>query len=350
MNALELQNPVSISDERLCDATCLSSRYVLDFFGRDRGMSLLSGAALLEPQHSAPATLSKLDYWQLCLNSVNKYDDEGHGCLSRPMPKSSWSMVFSAVNQMETLGRGLKRIAELLPVLQCGVHASVGYCSRYAHLTLKTDDQFPQSTRSERYLDLIATVFLCILLWGAEREFLPEKIRLSSLLEPEDGYLLAGLSRKGTERNGFGTTISFSLADLGIQLGARRYESWGIHETSVFRRLYSDLCHSAFASSDEILSDVRHLLTTGMLSQHGVAKELGLSVATLQRRLAMAGTNFRQLSRGLRKEQLSSLLATSAPLEDIAQEMGFSDRRSLTRACHDWLGVTPTAYRQKSAL
>ena len=346
MNAMVLSTPEAMPQHMATSVRHLSARYVLDLFGEDRGMSLLSGACLLEPGDSAPAVVSKLDFWQLCLNSVNQYNDEGHRCLSRPMPKSSWSMVFTAVNQMENLGGGLKRIAELLPVLQCGVHASVGYCARYAHLTFRTDEHFLRDTRSERYLDLIATVFLCILLWGAEQEFLPEKVRLSSELDPDDGYLLAGLSRKGFERFGNGTTISFSLADLGIRLGARRYESWGIHETTIFRRLYSNLCHNAFAASDEIVSDVRHLRVKGMLSQSDVARHLGVSVATLQRRLAMSGTNFRQLSREVRSGQLSSLLATSARLDDIADEMGFSDRRSLTRACQDWLGVTPSVYRQ----
>lgn len=323
----------------------LSTRYIFEFFGQPRAMSLLNHAGILQADGTAPDEISKADYWQMCLDSINLYDDEGHGCLTRPLPKSSWAMVFSAVNQMETLGDGLKRIAELLPVLQCGVRASVGYCSRYAHLTFKREDNIEPTSRSERYLDLIGTCFLCILLWGAEREFQPERLRVSSVLNPDDGYMLAGLSRQKFDRVGTGTTISFRHEDLTIKLGTRRYQYWGAHETSVFRRLYSNLVYSNSFDRDNITDHIRQLLSGGMYSQANVARELGISVATLQRRLAMCGTTFRQLSKDVRSEQLASLLVTSGDLEDIAVEIGFSDRRSLTRACSDWFGMTPSKFR-----
>lgn len=323
----------------------LSSRYVLEFFGQSRAMTLLKHAGILQPSGTLPDEISKADYWQMCLDSINLYDDEGHGCLTRPLPKSSWAMVFSAVNQMETLGDGLKRIAELLPVLQCGVRASVGYCSKYAHLTFKSEDHIQPTNRSERYLDLIGTCFLCILLWGAEREFQPERMRVSSVLNPNDGYMLAGLSRQKFDRFGTGATISFRHEDLTIKLGTRRYQYWGTHETSVFRRLYSNLVYANSFDRDDITDDVCRLISGGTYSQGDIARKLGISVATLQRRLQMCGTSFRQLSRDVRSEQLASLLATSGDLEDIASEIGFSDRRSLTRACSDWFGMTPSKFR-----
>lgn len=323
----------------------ISTRYVFEFFDRPRALALLKNAGILNGSGTAPDKISKADYWQMCLDGINIYDDEGHGCLTRPLPKSSWAMVFSAVNQMESLGDGLKRIAELVPVLQCGVRASVGYCSRYAHLTFKSEDGVVPTNRSERYLDLIGTCFLCAILWGAEREFQPERLRVSSVLTPEDGYMLAGLSRQRFDRCGTGTTISFRLEDLGIRLGTRRYQYWATHETSVFRRLYSNLVYANSFDRDDITDEVCRLLSDGTYAQGTVARELGVSVATLQRRLAMCGTTFRQLSRDVRSQQLASLLVTSGDLEDIAIEMGFSDRRSLTRACTDWFGMTPSKFR-----
>lgn len=324
---------------------CLSLHYVLDFFGPEEGMALLANARLLAPDGSPPEQVSKVAFWQLCLTNINLHDDEGHGILSRKLPKSSWSMVVSAVNQMDNLGNGLRRITELLPVLQCGVTASLGYSARYAHLSFGHAADFPATSRSERYLDLIATWFLCVLLWGAGKEFKPERVRFSTLLDPQDGYMLAGLSND-FERGGTGTTISFRLADLGIPLGVRRLQSWGANETSVYRRLHARLGSAEPRPADQTVADVRELLVSGRLAQPEVAKTLGMSVATLQRRLAAADTSFRELSRGIRREQLSTLLKTSSSIDAIAQEMGFSDRRSLTRACQDWFGMTPSSYRR----
>lgn len=323
----------------------LSSRYVLDFFGSDRAMALLGAAGLLDHTGRPPDVVSKVAFWRLCLTNINLYNDEGHGILGRSLPKSTFAMVVTAVNQMDTLGNGLKRITELLPALQCGIQASLGYSARYAHLSLTNADDFPPTSRTERYLDLLATWFLCVLLWGTEREFKPELVRLSALLDSEDGYMLAGLSND-FERSDHGTTISFALDDLDIALGVRRYQSWGANETAVYLRLHSTLGEAAPHHSDRIASEVRRLLTSANLSQKQVARELGMSVATLQRRLATSGTSFRSLSRAVRSEQLAALLATTSGLDAIAEELGYSDRRSLTRACQDWFGMTPSKYRQ----
>lgn len=323
----------------------LSSNYVVDFFGRDRAMALLRSAGLLDQAGRPPGVISKLAFWQLCLTNINRYNDEGHGILSRTLPKSSWAMVVTAVNQMDSLGNGLKRITELVPALQCGIQTSLGYSARYAHLSFANASDLPLTSRTERYLDLIATWFLCVLLWGAEREFKPELVRCSALLDPEDGYMLAGLSND-FERSGQGATISFCLDDLDIALGIRRYQSWGTNETAVYLRLHSRLDDAAPRHSDRTASEVRRLLKSAHLSQRQVARELGMSVATLQRRLATSGSSFRSLSRSVRSEQLAALLATSSGLDAIAEELGYSDRRSLTRACQDWFGMTPSKFRQ----
>ena len=326
---------------------CLSSNYLLDFFGPGRGMDLLNRAGLLDPDNLAPEFISKMDLWRICIDVMNQSDDEGHGLLARPLPKGSWSMVYSAVNQMDNLGEGLKRFAELLPVLQCGIEANLGYCSQYAHLSFNVTKELTPSRHLERYLDMTATVFLCALLWGAEREFFPEKVTLPSTLNPEDGYLIAGLPHQGIERGKNGTKISFRLSDLDVRLGARKHQAWGTHELSVYRRILYSRGTAPGPESDRTVQEIRRLLETGMHTQNEAARELGLSVSTLQRRLAMAETSFRQLSRDIRSQQLASLLITSGDLEDIASEMGFSDRRSLTRACQDWLGDTPSNYRRK---
>ena len=326
---------------------CLSSNYLLDFFGPGRGTDLLNRAGLLDPDNQVPEFISKMDLWRICIDVMNQSDDEGHGLLARPLPKGSWSMVYSAVNQMDNLGEGLKRFVELVPVLQCGIETNLGYCSQYAHLSFNVTRDLASNRHLERYLDMASTVFLCALIWGAEREFFPERVTLPSTLNPDDGYLIAGLPHQGIERGKSGTKISFRLSDLDVRLGARKHQAWGTHELSVYRRILHSRSPALGPQSDGIVHEVRRLLETGIPTQNEAARELGLSISTLQRRLAMANTSFRQLSRDIRSQQLASLLITSGDLEDIASEMGFSDRRSLTRACQDWLGDTPSNYRRR---
>jgi AraC-like DNA-binding protein len=116
--------------------------------------------------------------------------------------------------------------------------------------------------------------------------------------------------------------------------------------------MFLDLIGKRSSIADEeqpesaIVSRLRHVLNRENLSQQEIARAFGMSVATLQRRLAESGHSFREVSRQIRVEKLRSLLATDSSLDDIAVQVGFSERRSLWRACQDWLGVSPAGYRR----
>lgn len=332
------------------DVTHVSAKYVFDVFGTERGMALLNSANLLDSGFRAPDRITKLDYWFLCVDSINLFNDEGHACLSRPLPKSTWSLIFSAVSQAKTLGAGLKKMVELLPLIETGLQGQLSYCSRYAQLTIKSGDDLITSDRVERYIDLISTVFLCVLSWGAGKSVLPTKIKLSAKLNPEDGFLLGGLSTLESEIAGEGKTLCFQLDDLDLPLRAKAYEDWAVPETLMFQNLYARLSDGSLTPDSSLIESVRQILEENPMDQTGVALALGYSTSTLQRKLSQSGTNFREISRDIRKAQLKSLLRTSASIDDIAALMAFSDRRSLTRACRDWFGVTPTMYRAQKEI
>lgn len=85
----------------------------------------------------------------------------------------------------------------------------------------------------------------------------------------------------------------------------------------------------------------------GGTSQDQVAEELGMSSATLRRKLSEFGTNFRSLLADVMLERADALLPTSIPLDDLAVKLGFSDVRSFNRAYRARRGVTPAAARKR---
>ena len=89
---------------------------------------------------------------------------------------------------------------------------------------------------------------------------------------------------------------------------------------------------------------VRQAIDLGLLDQQSVARHLGLSVATLRRRLSLENTTFRQVSHLALNEKSRDLLSQGVHMNDIAEELGFSDFRSFIRAFKNWNGLTPTAY------
>lgn len=79
-----------------------------------------------------------------------------------------------------------------------------------------------------------------------------------------------------------------------------------------------------------------------------IAQRLDTSVRGLQRKLKEAGTSFSELQKDCRMTLASELLINSElPIESVAKQLGFSDRRSFTRIFTKRYGVSPMGYRKK---
>jgi len=323
----------------------VSMRYVEDFFGATKTRELLGETGLRRPAIAQPPLVSSRDFWQLCLKNINAGDDEGHGCAPRKLPKSTWQMIFSGVNQMDNVGDGLRHFCDLAQAARTGVVVTVGYGRNGVHLNYSAAPEVPYPVRFERYLELIALVFHCVLLWVTGRHIVPVQIRLSSLLDEADGSLLSGLCAS-ILRQGQGFTVVYDREDMKLPLGVRKYQHWS-SETNAFEELYVVLAAGGEAPpASAIVEQVRQLVARDALPLQALALAMGMSCATLQRRLREAGTSFREITRGVRRERLLALLATDIDFDQVAEELGVSDRRSLWRLCQECLGVSPSEYRR----
>jgi AraC-like DNA-binding protein len=77
-----------------------------------------------------------------------------------------------------------------------------------------------------------------------------------------------------------------------------------------------------------------------------VARALGLSTRTLQRRLAAASTNFRQQAEAARMNEALRLLADATlPLATLCEALGYSEPSALSHAVRSYWGASPSALR-----
>lgn len=77
-----------------------------------------------------------------------------------------------------------------------------------------------------------------------------------------------------------------------------------------------------------------------------IARQLAMDKRTLQRRLDAQQIRFMDILDRARQKQAREFLAQSAlPLSEVATLLGYSDQRSLGRACQRWFGATPGALR-----
>jgi AraC-like DNA-binding protein len=80
-----------------------------------------------------------------------------------------------------------------------------------------------------------------------------------------------------------------------------------------------------------------------------VAKELGLSVRVLQKKLKEEGLTFSQIATNVRQELAKSYLAEKRyTIDDITYLLGFSEPSVFRRAFKVWTGKTPGQYRSSS--
>ncbi|ASP39150.1 hypothetical protein CHH28_10880 [Bacterioplanes sanyensis] len=83
------------------------------------------------------------------------------------------------------------------------------------------------------------------------------------------------------------------------------------------------------------------------LSQEQVAAQLHVSGATLNRKLKQEGTSYQQLKDDIRQQQARHMLRHSElTIDQVAEQLGYSDASNFTKAFKTWTGMPPSAYRQ----
>ncbi|MEA1674599.1 AraC family transcriptional regulator [Nitrospirillum sp. BR 11163] len=79
------------------------------------------------------------------------------------------------------------------------------------------------------------------------------------------------------------------------------------------------------------------------------AAELKLSERSLRRRLMEEGTSFRALLQEARQERARLILAAAdLPLSVAAEQLGYSDTATFSRAFKDWTGISPGRYSKNT--
>ncbi|MGC3991657.1 MAG: AraC family transcriptional regulator [Chthoniobacteraceae bacterium] len=99
---------------------------------------------------------------------------------------------------------------------------------------------------------------------------------------------------------------------------------------------------------DQVKTTLKRLLAGQRPDIKEVARELGQSVRTLQRRLAESGATFQELLEDARRELAQHyLLHSSLELNETAYLLGYETASSFFRAFTQWEGVPPGRWREK---
>jgi AraC-like DNA-binding protein len=95
------------------------------------------------------------------------------------------------------------------------------------------------------------------------------------------------------------------------------------------------------------LAQVAPVFRSGTIALAGLAKSLGVSERTFQRRLREEGTSLQELADQVRSELSLSLLGDSQlSLGEVADRLGYASLGAFSRAFRRWRGISPAAHRK----
>lgn len=144
------------------------------------------------------------------------------------------------------------------------------------------------------------------------------------------------------------TRVTFSSADAHRAFLSANQAMWDIFEPELRKRL-SDLEGDAtFAQRTRTV--LMEALPSGQFGMDNVARRIGVSPRTLQRRLKDESTSFKAVVDATRESlALHYLRGTQLTATEIAFLLGFDEATSFFRAFQRWTGTTPERMRQQQA-
>ncbi|WP_428240167.1 AraC family transcriptional regulator ligand-binding domain-containing protein [Gynuella sp.] len=224
----------------------------------------------------------------------------------------------------------------------------MGACEKF--LTVEQDNEYtiikewPHAREPEpaTSIDLSFAFLMELGRQGTRQHLIPIRIEYNRVADPNEALkdyfgcpIMFAASRNA---------ITFKRSDLAIPFPGYSPE---------FLALITPNLASAFAeieaessTSERVKVILKRALASGRPEIGMIAKELGMSERTLQRRITDEATTFRTLLTDARRELGQQMLTDpDIDISEVAYMLGYQDTTSFYRAFKDWEGISPGEWR-----
>jgi AraC-like DNA-binding protein len=301
----------------------------------------LSGATLRDPDARVPATKSDA-LWREAFTSARDPRLALHA--AEAVRFGSYRVLDYLGTTGPALGDGLRRVAAYFRLIDPRGTLHVIESERAVELVFESADGSPLPDAAQEYT-------LAVLLLRA-REATAEPwnpLRVSFTFAPPhdiDEHVRV-----------FRVRPRFRAAAAAIALSR---DTWELPTRSPDPELFALLdAHARVLldrapAAEKLVERVRLVVGTELPgappSLSLVARRLGTSPRSLQRRLDAGATSYTELVDSVRRERAETfLLARDVSLAEVSWLVGFSDQSAFTRAFKRWTGRTPSEYRRAVA-
>ncbi|MFA9203306.1 MAG: AraC family transcriptional regulator [Flavobacteriales bacterium] len=268
--------------------------------------------------------------------------DEHLGFGRSPRRLGTFAMMCRLIIHAGTLGKALERGSQFYRLF--GDEWSMGM-ARDTH-DARLSVHIPMDRDPEHFItEGMLMVWHGLASWLIERRIPLERVQFAypepSHISEYDALFFSPIMRFDQQR----TEITFAADYLDLPIRQTEASLDEFLKTAPAQLLVK------FKNSSSLTSRIREVLKTHigeeMPTLNDVASRLYLSPQTLRRRLATEGKSYQTVKDNLRRDAaIHLLLRPELTLEDVAQQVGFSETSTFHRAFKKWTGVTPGLYRQ----
>lgn len=304
---------------------------------------LLAALGLAEPLPD-DATIPLGDYFRLQADISAALADETMHLSKRQLLPGTTDFVMAQFATVTTLHEAMKVVAQSYNLLHGGEYNAVR--RRGDVISFVTDDRrFPFAVEDGSFVQFSIE---CVQIW------LHSLFATVSRTHASAG--LRGVAVRRKERDADALHLDFWRAP--VRFGAPVYALDYDYETATARleppppeslsaaAVLAEISAAAASprSGREAADLVRQALSRGVIDQTRIAAFIGVSAATLRRRLVEEGTSFRELRQEVLNRAAKRLLASGHSVTQVAEELGFSDWRAFSRAFRAWNGAPPRSF------
>lgn len=292
--------------------------------------------------------MSLRDYFQLMQDMTATASDESLGMSQRSLAPGTTDFVLDIIKQADTLEDAMKRTARTYNLIHGGYFNEV--TRRRGCLVYTIDDRtFPYAFSADSppaYSVMEGLlIFLHAMLTLTSGIALTPYLRCVRSRRPkrasQDGFLAFWEAPVRCDAHSYALEYDVSVADIAMSpTNDRPVSAATVYET--VNKMIAEREHRV--AKNDLPQRIKGLMETGLFDQAVIARELGVSVATLRRRLNQSGTNFRDLRVLALNKLAKSMLLQGRPIIDVADALKYVDVRSFARAFKAWNNMTPTAF------
>lgn len=300
---------------------------------------ILRRAGLPEDLFShAPCRVRAQDYYAL-------WTSLGQEELSEPMPvcfaRTLTAEVFDppifAALCSDNIQDAAERIADFKPLIG---PMTLEVETRHGYLRIRT--VWPTGTKPPGILGAAEIMFwVSLARMGTRAPLIPMHVEFAEAMDAVPAYE-SYLGIKPTVSTDW--SVTFSSADAKRVFLTANEGMWNIFQPELRQQL-ANIDRNASTSERAQAVLLKHL-PSGRSSMAGVAKELGLSTRTLQRRLSGENTSFQALLASTREALARHYLQeTEYGSAEISYLLGYDDPNSFYRAFQSWTNRSPERFR-----